>query len=189
MGGKLQQIISRNSAQAVLQNFQYAYDRNGNIASILDYVNGSPQTQSFQYDNLDRLTSAGASGGVRGNYGPESYTYDPVTGNLASKAGVAYTYSSSHKHAVTALSSGNTYQYDANGNMTQRVANSQTYNFGYDAENHMTSVSGAATAQFAYRCNGKSRGRSKTGRQECLPTDVFPSKESFLDFGMPVKLI
>jgi hypothetical protein len=58
-----------------LQNFQYTYDRNSNIESILDYVMGDPQTQSFQYDTLDRLTSAGASGGSQGNYGPEGYSY------------------------------------------------------------------------------------------------------------------
>jgi hypothetical protein len=43
------------------------------------------------------------------------------SGNLASKAGVTYTYGdAAHKHAETVLTSGSTYQYDQNGNMTQR---------------------------------------------------------------------
>ena len=35
------------------------------------------------------LTSAQASGGTGGIYGPETYAYDAATGNLASKAGVS----------------------------------------------------------------------------------------------------
>jgi len=50
------------------------------------------QTQTFTYDSLDRLSSAVASGGTGGTYGSQSYTYNSTTGNLASKAGVSYTY-------------------------------------------------------------------------------------------------
>jgi hypothetical protein len=39
-----------------------------------------------------------------------------------------YTYGdSAHKHAVTALNTGEGYTYDANGNMTQRVEGGLTY--------------------------------------------------------------
>ncbi|MEW5871177.1 MAG: hypothetical protein AB1894_18020 [Chloroflexota bacterium] len=60
-----------------------------------------------------------------------------------------------HKHAVTALSNGNTYSYDSNGNMTQRVVGGQTFNLGYDPENHMISVSGAAAAAYTYTGDGQ----------------------------------
>ena len=75
-GGKLQQIYTTRGA-AVLQDFRYDCDSNSNIESILDYVmvepqTGVPQTQSFQYDSLDRLTNAGASGGTQGNDRPEA---------------------------------------------------------------------------------------------------------------------
>jgi len=42
------------------------------------------------------------------------------------------------------------YQYDQNGNMTQRAVGGQTYNPGYDAENCLISVSGATTASFVH---------------------------------------
>jgi hypothetical protein len=116
------------------------------------------ETATFNYDALDRLTSAG---------GPvsETYTYSTATGNLASKAGMgAYTYQdSTHKHAVTHLGGVQKYWYDANGNMITRIMGASTYNLTYDAENRLTGVSGEASATFVYRCNGKSR----TGEKSC----------------------
>jgi RHS repeat-associated protein len=45
-----------------------------------------------------------------------------------------------HTHAVTSLSNGNSYKYDANGNMTQRVVDGQKFALGYDAENRLVKV-------------------------------------------------
>ena len=65
--------------------------------------------------------------------------WDASTGNLASKNS----------------SNGNTYGYDANGNMTSRHVGSQKFTLTYDAENRLVSVSGAATANFYYDGDGK----------------------------------
>ena len=63
--------------------------------------------------------------------------------------------SSAHKHAVTALSTGESYTYDANGNMTQRIEGGSTYTQAFDTENRLTSVtvSGQVTT-FAYDPDG-----------------------------------
>jgi hypothetical protein len=62
-------------------------------------------------------------------YRPKSYTHDSTTGNLASKARVSYTYGDAHHtHAVTSLSTGWSFVYDKNGNMTQRNVGGNTFN-------------------------------------------------------------
>jgi RHS repeat-associated protein len=129
-----------------VQNLEYNYDSNGNVMGILDTSNGATQMLSFGYDNLDRLTSAVATGG-QGTYN-QSYSYDPTSGNLASKAGVDYTYASPlHKHAVTGTSNGKSYGYDLNGNMTGHAGDQLTY----DAENHLTqAVVWTATTRYVY---------------------------------------
>ena len=153
-GGRLFNLTSTQvSTGTPLQNSTYNYDSVGNIETITDSLLG-PQTQAFQYDELDRLTNSNVTGGTNGLYN-EGYGYDSSTGNLASKAGVTYTYNTTHKHAVASLSNGNTYGYDANGNMTSRHVGSQNFTLTYDAENRLVSVTGAATANFYYDADGR----------------------------------
>jgi len=114
-------------------------------------------------NSLNRLTSASATGGSGGIYASEAYTYD-ASGNLSSKAGTAYAYgvqsdlcnaksTVDKPHAVTSAGSA-IFCYDANGNMTQKIAGSTTTSYTYDAENRMTAVSGAAAATFVYDGDG-----------------------------------
>jgi hypothetical protein len=158
-----------------------AYDSVGNVLTIKDYYAGNPQTQTFTprlrsgqaYDDADRLGTAVATGGSGGTYNSESYTlrlrsgqaYNGTTGNLTNKGGVSQSYAdANHKHAVTSTGAGSTFQHDANGNpwgpptprvtLTQRVVGGQTYTLTYDAENHLTGVSGAATASMIYDGDG-----------------------------------
>jgi YD repeat-containing protein len=56
-------------------------------------------------------------------------------------ATATYTYGvSAHKHAVTMLSTGENYTYDANGNMITRVEGGVTYAQTFDAENRLISI-------------------------------------------------
>ena len=67
--------------------------------------------------------------------------YDATTGNLSSKAGVSYGYQdSSHFHAVTHLDGVQKYWYDTNGNMTERIVGSDSYELTYDADNRLVEV-------------------------------------------------
>jgi hypothetical protein len=134
---------TRLGDSAVLQSFAYSYDKNANVLSITDSLAG-PQTQSFGYDSLNRLTNAAVTGGSSGLY-YETYQYDATTGNLSTKAGIGYTYDPAHPHAVKSLSNGYNYVYDANGNMTDRNFGTFSFDLAYDAENRLVSVAGSGT--------------------------------------------
>jgi RHS repeat-associated protein len=161
-GGRLNSIKTTTTNNSDRQSLTYTYDAAGNITNIVDALAG-PQTQTFTYDSLDRLQTARATAGNGGGYGPESYTYDTTTGNLASKAGVSYVYNSYGScgsgqphfipHAVTSAGS-NTYAYDCNGNMTGRTVSGTTYTLTYDAENRLVAASGGTTASFVYDGDG-----------------------------------
>jgi RHS repeat-associated protein len=70
-------------------------------------------------------------------------------------ASVGYTYDSNHKHAVSDLSTGEDYTYDANGNMITRIEGGLTYTQTFDAENRLISITAAgATTQFIYDGDG-----------------------------------
>ena len=81
-----------------------------------------------------------------------SYSSSPLTAEFPT----TYTYGDTdHVHAVTALNTGETYTYDANGNMTQRVENGETYAQTFDAENRLISVTvDYETTEFVYDGDG-----------------------------------
>ena len=49
---------------------------------------------------------------------------------------------------------GDSYAYDANGNMTSRTISGVISTLAYDYENRLTSVSGGSSATFLYDANG-----------------------------------
>ncbi|MBC6940961.1 MAG: RHS repeat protein [Chloroflexi bacterium] len=149
-GGRLK-IIAAGS----LQNMTYAYDSTGNISTITDSINSL--TQSFDYDALDRLTSASASGTQAQGAYSEIYQYDPATGNLKIKGDLTLNYADAdHKHAVTSAN-GNAYSYDSNGNQTTRHIGSDIFYLIYDVENRLVEVkkNNVAISQFTYDGDGK----------------------------------
>jgi len=146
------------------QKLAYTYDAVGNVMSITDYKAGGTQIQAFTYDTLDRLEKAQASGGTGGTYAQQTYTYDQL-GNLTNNGNGTLTYGTqsaaptcpdgalTKPHAVIS-GNGNTYCYDANGNQVRRTIGGAVSNLTYDAENRLTTVSGATSASFVYDGDG-----------------------------------
>ncbi|MFH1202244.1 MAG: RHS repeat-associated core domain-containing protein [Candidatus Omnitrophota bacterium] len=133
---RLSHLTTGLSGQAAtLQDLQYQFDNVGNISNIADSINTA--TQSFNYDDLNRLIQA------QGAYGAFSYTYDSI-GNMTNKEGVALTYGKAGKlpHAVTQYGS-TLIDYDVNGNM----ATKDNLQYTYDAENRLTEVEDTTATQ------------------------------------------
>ena len=141
----------------------WIYRGNAYIDSYAEYGTGglswTPNDWlDASYDYLDRLTGVAPVSGWQGYTG--TYAYSP-TGNLTSTTynGVTwvYTYPSNgvRPHAVSSLSNGWSYQYDANGNQTQRAVAARTYVLTYNVENQLVRVGGPATAAFGYDGDGR----------------------------------
>ena len=131
LNGRLQRIKADN-----VQDLHYAYDAGGNVTEIDNALLGT--TQRYTYDGLDRLVSAETL--IEGTKQSETYQYDAV-GNLLQKGNVTYTYGDpARPSAVTALSNGTRFTYDTNGNVIQKTESGETLQFAYDSENRLVEV-------------------------------------------------
>ncbi|MBL7197061.1 MAG: RHS repeat-associated core domain-containing protein, partial [Candidatus Omnitrophica bacterium] len=127
---RLERLLTANTAGSdPVQDLSYIFDPVGNVKQITDVVNSN--TQSFSYDDLNRLTSA-----IGPHYGTQTYKYNAI-GNMTEKDGKTLVYgeNGAGPHAVTKY--GDTViTYDANGNMEAK-GNAQ---YSYDIENRLTEV-------------------------------------------------
>jgi RHS repeat-associated protein len=110
-------------------------NNNGNVQSIAYSGGGLSYTQSFGYDELNRLTTSSESSSWS-----QTNSYDRY-GNRA-VVGAALSFSASNNRITTAG-----YAYDAAGNLTSDVAHS----YAFDAENKIKTVDGVSDI---YRYDG-----------------------------------
>jgi RHS repeat-associated protein len=149
---RLHTLSTQKPGNPAYQNLTYQYDPKGNISTLNDQANGIIHT--YSYDSLDRLREANGGGA----YPTQSYDYDRI-GNITYKSDVGtYTYYYGNKpHAVrstTGLININL-QYDANGNMTERVQGGVTTTVAWNYDNKPTSITKGSTAvSFVYDGNG-----------------------------------
>ncbi len=155
---QLSSSITQHPASGVLQDFRYSFDAVGNVSAITDRVHTG--TQSFQYDDLNRLTQA-----VGLAYGTRTYAYDSI-GNMIQKDGVGLRYDKVRElvdsmtgyqwvkpHVATSSSDGLDYVYDRNGNLTRKVNQASgvaVSELSYDGENRLSQVvTGSVPSQTA----------------------------------------
>jgi RHS repeat-associated protein len=155
--------IEYGGTDTTVQLMGYDHDLAGNITRI-DRVGYGVQSECLGYDHLNRLDDAftstdncatlNASGGYN-----RDYLYDPI-GNLTLKSGPGtLTYAQTGNagpHAVTSTSAGDTFTYDANGNMTIRNLNNQpSQTLNYTPQQRLESITDTnGTVTYSYDTNG-----------------------------------
>ena len=143
-------------AAGLVQNLSYNWDKVGNLTHREDQ--NQSLAEDFTMDSLNRLTDSQLTVGSTQTTNLHM-VYD-ATGNISSKSDVgSYLYPASgsgsvRPHAVSSAG-GQSYAYDANGNMTSGAGKTMTW-FSYNLPNLITK--GTSSSQFFY---GAGRGRYK----------------------------
>ncbi len=152
--GELQSIHSSLLVVDAIRHLEYQYDAYKNVTLRDDLVNDIRET--YNYDRLDRLTSTQVTSSLYEGTdfnNTQSQTYNGL-GNITDKSDVgAYSYGA-RPHAVT-QAGGNTYSYDANGNMISGDGRTITYS-SFNKPTQITRNGRSAT--FSY---GPNRARYK----------------------------
>jgi RHS repeat-associated protein len=129
------------------QNLAFDWDSVGNLSQRRDLTQAL--TESFQYDDLDRIDLAFRNGILT-----LDVDYDPSgSGNITRMSDVgAYKYGDPAKpHAVTAAGTNYTFSYDANGNVRTRNGLAQTWtSFDLPATLQATIDGSTYSSQFTY---------------------------------------
>jgi RHS repeat-associated protein len=159
------------------------YD-NANRRTSLTLPNGV--TVGYSVDNDSRITGLTYSAGSM-QLGNLTYGYDAdgrVTSKNGTLAAIALPTSVSGNtfnadNGMTAFG-GASLSYDANGNLTNDGTNTYTW----DARNHLTAISGAATASFTYDAFGRRVSKTIAGASTQFLYDIFNSVQE-IQAGAP----
>jgi len=144
-------IQAKDPGQNAVQQYSYTYDKMDNITA----KNTEQGNFTYGYDNLYRLNEVN-----KDSVNTETYTYDPVGNRLTSKNETNWSYNQNNELQGH---DGTTYQYDANGNTTQKTSGGNTQNYIYDVDNRLVEVrDGSNTLIAAYTYDPFGRRIKKT---------------------------
>ncbi|HEU5352161.1 MAG TPA: RHS repeat-associated core domain-containing protein [Terracidiphilus sp.] len=151
-----------DTGNSVLQNLGYVYYPTNNVQTITDAVN-SGNSQSFSYDNLQRLSSAA------GGYGSFTYTYDKDGNRLTQTHGTEttnYGYGTANDLLATLSVGGTQTQavgYSADGRIASLNPGIQapggqyitSLSYNQDAQLSAVNAAGGALASYTYDAFGQ----------------------------------
>jgi YD repeat-containing protein len=124
---RLTAITNKTGGNATLSYYNYGYDNDNRVTAETWNSNGTGGTHTYGYDRASQLASAD---GV-------SYNYDG-SGNRTSVGAAAYTTGAANR---TSGDGTYTYTYDNAGNLSGKAGLGQTWSFGYDNLNRLTTLS------------------------------------------------
>ena len=159
--------IHNQQNNATVSRYHYTFDENGNRTEQLEENGGAQEQTSYHYDNNDRLTNVHYNIGG-GSDTEVSYAYDDAynriseveTTNAAQTKNRVYAYNQRNQltDIQDALESLNNthYQFDQNGNQTQKQKGADTSLYAYDIRDDLRQVTigGSTVGQFLYDYQG-----------------------------------
>ncbi len=163
-GARRYQQVRNSQGVAVISQYDYTYDANGNRLTQIEINGGAAETTRYGYDTNDRMTQ------VTYPDATVTYSYDAAfnrtgersTDNTTSAVLVDKAYRYNNRNQLTDITDhlnapdSVTYQYDANGNQVIKSKNGVTTTFVYDVRDKLLTVRQAATtlSQFFYDYGG-----------------------------------
>ncbi|MBI3662049.1 MAG: hypothetical protein HY234_03240 [Acidobacteria bacterium] len=164
-------------------DFTYGFNagtsNNGNVASIANNRNTN-RSQSFTYDELNRVKTAQTQATTQPHCWGETFGYD-IWGNLLTIGGIQPQYNGCTQESLsvgaTAKNQIGGYTYDAAGNL---INNPGVATYSYDAENRMTTTAGVT---YTYDGDGK-RVKKSNGKLYWYGSGSDPLEETDLS-GTP----
>lgn len=132
---RLLDLINRKSTSAIISNFSYTYDNVGNRLTMTT-LDGKTE---YSYDAISQHVSV-----IKPDATTTIYNFD-AAGNRISviDGGGAIDYTTNNLNQYTDVG-GETYTYDANGNMTSKTTSAGTTTYTYDFENQLILVTAPA---------------------------------------------
>ncbi|MBU2705399.1 hypothetical protein KCM76_05380, partial [Zooshikella marina] len=148
----------------LVSQFQYQYDANGNRLQQIARNGSTLETTTYTYDTLDRLQQV--------TYPEQQVTYaydavynrirettrDTANNQVTKDQGFSYNFRNELLEIkdLPADTVAVSYQYDANGNQTQKQKAGVTTDFVYDIRDHLRQVmqGGSSVGQFLYDTQG-----------------------------------
>lgn len=115
--GRIDTILTGSESAGVIQpgiqNDSYLFDALGNLSMRNQYVSGSSFAESFEYDDLNRVTKTFNQAGQA-----KLFDYDAI-GNIANRSDIgAYSYQGCNGvHRVCSISGRGSFTYDLRGNL------------------------------------------------------------------------
>ncbi|WP_167336702.1 RHS repeat protein, partial [Paenibacillus camerounensis] len=138
--------ITNYKGSTVISKYEYKYDKNGNITSVLETLsagaggNGTVKTTGYGYDGLNRVTSISRPDGSS-----VTYTYD-VRGNRLTSSDTA---------ASSVTMTDTSYTYDLQNTLTSVTSGTSTTKFNYYADGlRYLKTNGTTSTRVNYNLNG-----------------------------------
>ena len=161
-GNKLQ-LLTNSTSQGQISQHQYGYDNVGRRTSHVENIVGTTTSYTYNYDNLDRMSSVYQNGGTTL---VESYDYDQFNNRRTRQpnGSSAYHYLYDSAQQLNEIRSDSdtgtvvaSFGYDDSGNMISKNESGVTRALTYDAQERLVQVSGSniSTETYAYDHEGR----------------------------------